>query len=86
MAKIWILTQGFNEYDQHGDCFVAAFSHKPMFGDVAKALGLPSVESMTDDQLLLAADVMRGGGRKKDEYTWWNLFEVASGVPVEVIQ
>lgn len=71
---MWILTSEYNEYDQQGEYFVAAFLNKPTKSQLVKALkddgyayGL--IDSYAD------ALLETGGGRKDAEYCWYNLSE-----------
>lgn len=68
---MWILTESFNDYNQHGDVFVAAFKNKPnerQLRNELKALGY----EYTDEAL---AHILNGGGRQNWENSWYNLFE-----------
>lgn len=63
---IWVLTKEYNDYDQHGEYFVQAWTHKPTNQELW-------------DQGVAQTDtrhVQNGGGRKSDEYRWHILREV----------
>ena len=64
--KVWILTSEYNEYDQHGEYFEAVFAEKPTTKQIQEICGLTEFEAI---HLLLE------GGRKEDEYQWYNLRE-----------
>jgi len=32
--KVWVLTEEFNDYDQHGAYFLAVFKHEPTEADL----------------------------------------------------
>ena len=70
MNKIWVLTTAYNMYDQQGDYFVAAWLSKPTESDIALAANVGRVE---------AEHIFNGGGRRKVEDQWFNLFEVSEG-------
>ncbi len=36
MKSIWILTEEYNDYDQHGEYFLAAFKEKPSLEELKK--------------------------------------------------
>ena len=70
MASVWIITEGFNDYDQHGEYFVAAFDHKPSITELDNLLG-------GNEQLSEWVD--KGGGRQGVENSWYYMTEVESG-------
>ena len=70
--SIWVLTEEYNEYNQHGAYFVTWFIIKPRASDVMKALHRDVCE---EDLLDLAAHIAGGGGRRNDEDHWYNLEE-----------
>lgn len=39
--KAYILTADYNDYNQHGEYFVAFFMHKPSVEDLKKVLPIP---------------------------------------------
>ncbi len=63
--KIWILTEAYNDYDQHGEYFVAAFANKPTKEQLAK-------HDIHGEE---ADHVLNGGGRRNYEYNWYYLQE-----------
>lgn len=65
MDKIWILTEEYNDYDQHGEYFLAVFKEKPNHSKLT-SYGVPQ------DKL---RHVLNGGGRKDSEYQWFFLRE-----------
>ncbi len=70
--KAWILTVTYNDYDQHGDYFVAWWKEKPSLEELKQ-----SIEGFSDNEL---KHVLQGGGRIDDEYKWYNLTEIEEGV------
>lgn len=63
---IWVLTQEFNDYDQHGEYYVKAFDHKPTHVELT-ANGVP------ENRLKHTLD---GGGRTHyDDHSWYFLRE-----------
>ena len=72
--KAWILTEEFNDYDQHGEYFVAWFPKKPTMEELSKHFS-------EED----AIHILNGGGRRGDngrywEDQWYNLKEVDGGI------
>lgn len=65
MKSVWILTEEYNDYDQHGEYFVNVYPSKPT-PDQLIADGVNPGE--TDH-------VLAGGGRQKLEYQWFFLRE-----------
>jgi hypothetical protein len=64
MNTVWILTEEFNDYNQHGEYFLAAFKEKP---GVEKLMKFMSERE--------ANHVQNGGGRIDTEFQWFNLRE-----------
>lgn len=71
MKKVWIVTSEYNDYDQHGEYFVAVFLLKPTFKELKKTLGLDKITTQ---------NLTKGGGRQNTENIWYNLKEVKLGV------
>ena len=72
------MTREHNDYDQHGEYFVAVFSRKPSHGELASAL---SVEGYGCGSDMMAAvsfleHILSGGGWQKWSDVWFNLEEV----------
>ena len=62
--KVWVLTSEYNEYDQHGEYFLAVFKNKP------------SRERLSDivrDDEVVDHLLNKGGGRIEWEDKWYNL-------------
>jgi len=34
MTKVWVLTEEYNDYDQHGEYYLAVFKREPMEEDL----------------------------------------------------
>ena len=62
---IWVLTESYNDYDQHGEYYVQAWVGKPNLDDLLKA----GVNPGDIDH------VLAGGGRRNNEYNYYNLTE-----------
>ena len=75
--RLWVLTRSVNDYNQHGDYFVAAWAHKPTEDELAKAASLDLRKK--DDRATLDNLVNNGGGRLKYEDVWYNLLSVKEG-------
>lgn len=75
MAKgVWILTSEYNDHDQHGEYFEAAFENKPSLKELAEFF--TSANNMPRNVMEAVAfleHVLAGGGRQKNEQQWWNL-------------
>ena len=67
---MWVLTTEFNDYDQHGEYFMAAFIEKPTF---------KQLKSITEQTDVIVGKLTRGGGRHHYEYQWYNLHEINDG-------
>ena len=74
MSKIWVLTRTHNDYNQHGDYFVAAFKKLPTLDQLEKLIvanGGPCDGHTLTDYVLY---VQKGGGRMQDvDDVWFNL-------------
>lgn len=68
---MWIVTAEIADYDQAGEYFVAAYNKKPDFQQLKKLLNCESDVTI--------GKLTRGGGRRSDEYEWYNLIEVKNG-------
>ena len=67
---MWIVTIEYNEYNQQGEYFLAAYLEKPTFKQLKKLIG-------EDD--VTVGKLTRGGERQGEAYTWYNLFEATEG-------
>ena len=72
MLTAWILTEEYNEYDQQGEYFVTWFSSKPSEEKLRRFLKVVGEEYKIAD----IEHILKGGGRIKHEYRWYNLKEV----------
>jgi hypothetical protein len=70
---MWILTTEYNDYDQHGEYFVAYWQEKPTKEQLLKA----GVEWSWEDRTV--NHVLSGGGEINTEYQSWNLFKAEPG-------
>ena len=66
--KVWILTKEYNDYNQHGEYFVAAFKGKPSREQVAKIVNHYSDSRLVDK-------ILEGGGRVDYDHLWYWLRE-----------
>lgn len=64
--KIWILTEEYNQYDQYGEYYVAAWSQKPTAAQLAVHV------DYTDEGI---THILGGGGRLRYEDRWYWLRE-----------
>ena len=67
---MWIVTSEYNQYDQEGEYFVAAYLTKPTFAQLKELIG---------GDATTVGKLTRGGGRQKTEHQWYNLHEVREG-------
>ena len=70
-SKIWVLTEEYNDYDQHGGYFVQAWVGKPT-AEQLKTFAATVKENWSDEYV---THLLAGGGRKKVEYHWYLLEE-----------
>lgn len=79
---VWILLTSYNEYDQCGEYFVAAFAQKPTELELDQVINgerRMQGHSMTDAQGELPAWLLKGGGRRGTEHQWFDLIEIPYG-------
>lgn len=67
---MWVVTAQVNDYNQHGDYFVAVYRDKPT------AEQLKSLLLLSDTTI---HHILKGGGRQPYEDEWFELFEVSEG-------
>jgi hypothetical protein len=74
--RVWVLTSEYNDYDQHGEYFLAVWSKKPTHKDL--------MHYGVDQNRI--EHVLNGGGRIIEgvnwDYRWWYLREL----PTEEIE
>lgn len=77
-TKVWVLTREHNDYDQHGEYFVAVFLKKPSHTTLAKALSKEGYGTGSDVMaaLVFLEHLLAGGGRVQWENVWFNLDHV----------
>ena len=61
---IWILTEEYNDYDQHGEYFVDCFKNKPT---------KEQLQTYTNENDTGLNHLLNGGGRIRYEGHWYNL-------------
>lgn len=77
-STVWVLTEEYNDYDQHGAYFVAVFLSKPSIEQLAECCA----DHKIDISCTIAAGIKslhhlrNGGGRIGTESVWYNLEEV----------
>ena len=74
---MWILTNSFNEYDQYGDYFRYAWKNKPSKEGLRKAMSKIDPDFLSYGEISEESldHLLAGGGRRNDEYIWYELFE-----------
>lgn len=82
MAKVWVLTSEYNDYDQYGEYFEAAFRTSPTLQQLSQIFYETDIDQLTDDELMFLTHIKRGGGREKVESKWYYLREVKEGEAV----
>jgi hypothetical protein len=77
--KAYILTAAWNDYDQHGEYFIAWFADKPTPSQLSAILC--KYEDIREELLgyNLVDYVLNGGGRQETENLWYFLRRVKSG-------
>lgn len=74
--SIWVLTEEYNDYDQHGEYFIHAWDHKPSREELKVRINEESRYTQPD----YIGYVLNGGGRidngKYYEDQWYFLKEV----------
>lgn len=78
MNKVWVITEEHNDYDQHGVYFCCVFANKPTHQQCLDFLleeGYIQKYQCKKHQDKMAAFLMKGGGRYKDEGVWYWLRE-----------
>lgn len=70
MKYVWVVTQSYNDYDQHGDYIEMVFSEKP-----TKELLMEKFQLSEKD----AIHLWNGGGRKNIENSWYYLTQIEFG-------
>ena len=78
MSTIWVLTTAYNDYDQHGDYFVAAFPRKPTRKEFYD-WWYKDAEVDEDTAYAFVDHMLAGGGRRNYEYQWYELTEYKFG-------
>ena len=87
--NLWILTYEVNDYNQHGEYFRAAWTHKPTKEELAKAIGLLNSyrheDMVAHEATVKTVDNLfdKGGGRIDIEQEWYHLFEIGEGEPTD---
>lgn len=66
---IWVLTKEVNDYNQHGEYFIAAWGYKPSSLDLSYVLGYYT------DSPVIQHLIHGGGGRQGVEDVWYYLYE-----------
>jgi hypothetical protein len=69
MAKIWVLTKEYNDYNQHGEYFIHAWLEKPTKENLQEYLNSWYLQAFSEH-------ILNGGGRKRLEDEWYNLVVV----------
>lgn len=78
MNRVWVITEERNAYDQYGKYFCCVFANKPTHQQCLDFLleeGYVQDDQGKKHQDKMAALLMKGGGRYKDEDVWYWLKE-----------
>jgi len=76
MTKIWVLTRSHNDYNQHGNYFVAAFRRTPELEQLIDFIRNDVDYSEVADLLKFLLHLKKGGGRLDSEDVWFNLEQI----------
>lgn len=68
---MWVVTKEYNDYNQHGEYFVAVYKDKPTFQQLKETL-------QSEDDVTIGK-LTRGGGRQNIEDEWYSLIRVEEG-------
>lgn len=71
-GKIWVLLESYNDYNQHGEYFVTAWTQKPSAEQLR-----PYVNEYNFDESV--AHLLSGGGRVGYEDRWYTLTAIKDG-------
>ena len=71
---MWVLTEEYNDYDQHGEYFIRCWVDYPSIEEVTATL---KREGNNDEELF--AHVFSGGGRIKHEDFWYHFRQTKDG-------
>ena len=75
---IWVLVKDYNAYDQFGSYFVAAWTKKPGYDEIAKLCEIDTNRNNTH-AVKAVNHILSGGGRMAVEDEWYTLVEVEEG-------
>lgn len=78
----WVLLRSHNEYDQHGQYFVAVWYTKPTLKELAEFFKGNLEGAYFSDAMAALAFLMHieaGGGRQDSEDVWFDLQQVKFG-------
>ena len=82
MKKFWVLTETYNEYDQHGDYLIAVWSEKPTEEQILDLL-YPPKEGVTRGYTTLAKQLLEHGNDipkcRSGGESWYILSELEEG-------
>lgn len=67
---MYVITQAYNDYDQHGEYLVAVFFNKPSVREIHQTLKCSHE---------LAKHIETGGGRKETEDNWYYMTPLEVG-------
>lgn len=73
---VWVLTESYNDYDQHGEYLVAVFKEKPTVRELAeffKYTKTGNVAGNVFDALDFLLGLLENKGRRGYEEHWYNL-------------
>lgn len=76
MKAVWILTEEYNDYNQHGEYFICWFPRFPSLEELKSAVEKNTGEHLTDKE---AQNILDDKGRVGLAASWFNLEYINSG-------
>ena len=74
---VWVLTAEANDYDQHGEYFIAVWGSKPDHTQLIDATVGNQPASSVPELLKFILHLEAGGGRRDSEDFWYHLKEIS---------
>jgi hypothetical protein len=73
---IWVLTEEYNDYNQHGEYFIHVWNSKPTASQLAQYICGDGYDEENEYVVEHVNHVLGGGGRRNYEDQWYNLHVV----------